>query len=191
MDKIAEELANGLHIFRSFFFLHFLLCLLKLGRKFAHFIRCFFLRVGCFFRSAFILALTSFALLLLTVVPVTIVQPLVDSEPGGGLWLFGATLLAFVAVAAWAVWGPDRGTPDGAGEAILDLRLAFATRLAIHLVFLVALLWLGVTGGARVLLLVALLMLFAELPLGMIVNGRRRAAPGSASPSPLAAAPPE
>lgn len=133
----------------------------------------------------------AFALLLLTMVPFTIVKPLVDSEPGGGLWLFGATLLAFVAVAAWAVWGSDRGTPDGAGEAILDLRLAFATRLAIHLVFLVALLWLGVTGGARVLLLVALLMLFAELPLGMIVNGRRRAAPGSASPSPLAAAPPE
>lgn len=133
----------------------------------------------------------AFALLLVALVPFTVVKPLVDNEPGGGLWLFAATLVAFAAVAAWAVWGSDRGTPDGAGEAILDLRLAFATRVAIHVVFLVALLWLGVAAGAPVLLLVALVMLFAELPLGMLVAGRRRAARGSANPSPIAVAPPE
>ena len=115
----------------------------------------------------------AFGLLLLTMVPFTVVKPLVDSEPGGGLWLFGVSLLAFVAIAAWATWGSDRGTPDGAGEAILDLRLAFATRLAIHAVFLIALLWLGLAVSAPVLLVVALLMLAAELPLGIVVGGRR------------------
>ena len=125
----------------------------------------------------------AFGLLLLTMVPFTVVKPLVDSEPGGGLWLFVASLLAFVGVAGWAVWGPDRGTPDGAGEAILDLRLAFATRLAIHLVFLVALVWLGLAVSAPVLLAVALLMLAAEVPLAQLVGSRgprgaeRRAAP--------------
>ena len=114
----------------------------------------------------------AFALLLLTMVPFTVVKPLVDSEPGGGLWLFAASLLAFVAIAGWAVWGSDRGTPDGAHDAILDLRLAFATRLAIHLVFVVALLWLGLAVSTPVLLGVAVLMLAAELPLGMLARGR-------------------
>jgi hypothetical protein len=114
----------------------------------------------------------AFVLLLIAMVPFTVVKPLVDSEPGGGLWLFAAFLLAFAALAGWAVWGPDRGTPDGAGEAILDLRLAFATRVAIHLVFLVALLWLGLAVSAPVLLVVALFMLAAELPLGMLVTSR-------------------
>jgi len=114
----------------------------------------------------------AFGLLLLTMVPFTVVKPLVDSEPGGGLWLFAAFLIAFVGIAGWAIWGSDRGTPDGAGEAILDLRLAFATRLAIHLVFLVALLWLGLALSAPVLLAVALLLLGAELPLGLLVASR-------------------
>jgi hypothetical protein len=114
----------------------------------------------------------AFALLLLTMVPFTVVKPLVDSEPGGGLWLFAASLLAFVAIAGWAVWGSDRGTPDGARDAILDLRLAFATRLAIHLVFVVALVWLGLAVSTPVLLGVAVLMLAAELPLGMLARGR-------------------
>ena len=120
-----------------------------------------------------LIPIPAFGLLLLTMVPFTVVKPLVDSEPGGGLWLFAVSLLSFVALSAWAVWGPDRGTPDGAGEAILDLRLAFATRVAIHLVFLVALLWLGLAVSAPVLLVVALLMLAAELPLGMLAGGRR------------------
>ena len=119
----------------------------------------------------------AFALMLLAMVPFTVVQTLVDSEPGGGLWLFAVALLAFVAIAGWAVWGSDLGTPDGAGEAILDLRLAFAIRLAIHLVFLVALLWLGLAVSAPMLLVVALVMLAAELPLGLAVSNRRGIGP--------------
>jgi len=114
----------------------------------------------------------AFALLLLSILPFSILKPLVDTDPGGGLPLFAVALVAFVAIAAWAVWGPDRGRPDGAAEAILDLRLAFATRLAIHVVFLVALLWLGLAIDAPMLLLVAVLMLAVELPLGLVVGAR-------------------
>jgi Carotenoid biosynthesis protein len=132
----------------------------------------------------------AFGLLLLTMVPFTVLKPLVDSEPGGGLWLFAVSLLAFVAIAAWATWGSDRGTPDGAGEAILDLRLAFATRLAIHLVFLVALLWLGLAVSAPVLLVVALLMLAAELPLAMLAAGRGARTSSRPESRPVVAMPP-
>ncbi|MDQ2673114.1 MAG: carotenoid biosynthesis protein [Chloroflexota bacterium] len=114
----------------------------------------------------------AFGLLLLSILPFSLLKPLVDTDPGGGLPLFAAALAAFVAIAAWAVWGPDRGRPHGAAEAILDMRLAFATRLAIHVVFLIALLWLGLATDAPMLLLVAVLMLVAELPLGMLVGAR-------------------
>jgi len=79
-------------------------------------------------------------------------------------------------VSAWATWGPDRGESDGASEAILDLRLAFATRLTIHLVFLGALIWLGLAVTEPILLLVALSLLLAELPLASLVRGRHAGA---------------
>jgi hypothetical protein len=115
----------------------------------------------------------AFVLLLLWIVPFTLAKPLVDPSPGGGLLLFWPTLAAFVALAAWGVWGSERGRPDGAADAILDLRLAFASRAAIHLVFLVALVWLGLPATAPVLLAVALVMLAAELPLGALVAARQ------------------
>ncbi|MDQ4035955.1 MAG: carotenoid biosynthesis protein [Chloroflexota bacterium] len=117
----------------------------------------------------------AFALLLAGLVPFTILQPLVDPAPGGGLALFALTLLAFVAVSVWAIWGPDRGQPDGAAEAILDLRLAFVTRVAIHVVFLIALFSLGLANTDPMLLVVALLLFAAELPLGYLVSSRRAA----------------
>jgi len=117
----------------------------------------------------------AFGLLLLSLVPFTILKPLVDPTPGGGLGLFAITLAAFVAISAWGIWGPDRGRPDGAKDAILDLRLAFATRIAIHVVFLAALLWLGLATTAPVLLLAALVFLLAELPLAWLVTERRGA----------------
>ena len=124
----------------------------------------------------------AFGLLLAALVPFTIVKPMVDSAPGGGLGLFAVALAAFVAVAAWGVWGPDRVAPDGAGVAILDLRLAFATRLAIHLVFLLALLWLELATTAPILLVAAVVFLLAEIPLGWLVAARREgtAVPGEA-----------
>jgi Carotenoid biosynthesis protein len=115
----------------------------------------------------------AFGLLLAAIVPFTILKPMVDPAPGGGMGLFAITLVAFVVVAAWGVWGPDRVVPDGAAIAILDLRLAFATRVAIHLVFLGALLWLGLATATPMLLVAALAFLVAELPLGWLVASRR------------------
>ena len=125
--------------------------------------------------------LPAFVLFLFCLVPFTIVKPLVDSTPGGGLLPFVITLVGFVGVAAWGVFGPNRGTPDGAANAILDLRLAFATRIAIHGFFLVALLLLGLAASEPVLLGVALALLAAELPLAMLTLRRRQIGRRSAS----------
>jgi hypothetical protein len=114
----------------------------------------------------------AFAVLTVSIGAFAAVKPLVDTDPGGGMSVFWVVLAAFVAVSAWAIWGSDRGRPDGAADAILDLRLAFATRVAIHLVFLGALLWLGLATSAPVLLGVAVLMLAAEWPLARLVTAR-------------------
>ncbi|MGH3076175.1 MAG: hypothetical protein ACRDQC_14655, partial [Gaiellales bacterium] len=85
-------------------------------------------------------------------------------------------LAAFVAISAWAIWGPDRVAPDGGGPAILNLRLALGIRVAIHGFFLVALIVMGVAWQLPVLLAVSLLMLGAEWPLGRLAQGRHLAA---------------
>ncbi len=115
--------------------------------------------------------LPAFALLTASIGAFAFVKPLVDDDPGGGMPVFWAVLIAFAAIGAWAVWA-DRGEPDGASEAILDLRLAFASRVAIHLVFLAALLWLGLAVSEPVLLVVAVALLLAELPLASLVRAR-------------------
>jgi hypothetical protein len=114
----------------------------------------------------------AYGVLLVGLGPFIIVKPMVDSAPGGGLPLFAITLAVFCALAAWAVWGPDRDAPDGQKNAILDLRLALATRVAIHLFFLGGLLYLGLASQLPVLLFVALLLLAAELPLALLVRSR-------------------
>jgi hypothetical protein len=116
--------------------------------------------------------LPAFAVLIASIWVFAVLKPIVDPDPGGGLLIFWVALAGFVAISAWAIWGPDRGRPDGASEAILDLRLAFATRIAIHLVFLAALLWLGLAVTAPVLLVVALAMLAAEVPLSRLTHAR-------------------
>lgn len=120
--------------------------------------------------------LPAYAVLLVGLLPFIALKPLTDSAPGGGLHLFAITLVAFGAVAARGVWGPDRGVPDGQGTAILDLRLAFLTRVAIHLFFLGGLLWLGLATELPILLVTALVLLAVELPLARLVQARLRAA---------------
>ncbi|HEX2141333.1 MAG TPA: hypothetical protein VHK28_03505, partial [Candidatus Limnocylindria bacterium] len=116
--------------------------------------------------------LPAFGLLLAGLLPFIWLKPLTDDSPGGGLALFALTLAAFCAISAWAVWGPDRGTPDGQRMAIVDLRVAFATRLAIHLFFLGGLFALRLHAELPVLLGVALVLLAAELPLAALVHRR-------------------
>ncbi|MGI8658857.1 MAG: carotenoid biosynthesis protein [Candidatus Limnocylindria bacterium] len=119
----------------------------------------------------------AFVILLLSLVPFTVVKPIIDPAPGGGLVLFAIALAAFTAVAAWAVLGPDRGVPDGSKTAILDLRLAFATRIAIHVFFLAALVVMGLATREPVLLLTAIALLAAEAPLGYVTVKRHAARP--------------
>jgi hypothetical protein len=115
-------------------------------------------------------------LLLAGLVPFSILRPMVDSHPGGGLWLFGVAMAAFLAISAWGVWGPDRIRPDGEGLAILDLSLALGTRVAIEGFFLVALVLMGGVTAYPVLLVAALLLLAVEVPLGRLVHARHRQA---------------
>jgi len=114
----------------------------------------------------------AFVLLITSIVPFAAVKPLVDPSPGGGMLLFALTFAAFLAVAAWGVFGTDRGRPNGDAVAIVDLRAAFVTRLAIHLVFLGALLAFGIATQEPMILVVALVLLAAEVPLAWLTERR-------------------
>jgi hypothetical protein len=114
----------------------------------------------------------AFVILTLAITPFALLKPIVDPAPGGGGIMFVLTLVAFAAVAARGVFGPGRDAPNGQRTAIIDLRLAFVTRVAIHGFFLTALLVLGVAFELPVLLIVALGFLAAELPLAALVRAR-------------------
>jgi hypothetical protein len=114
----------------------------------------------------------AWVILLAGLVPFAILRPMVDAEMGGGLSLFAIALAVFVGVAAYGVWGPDRIRPDGQGLAIVELGLALAIRVAIHGFFLVALVLMGGVTEYPVLLIVALVLLAAEVPLGRLVHAR-------------------
>ena len=118
--------------------------------------------------------LPAFALLLVGLVPFIAVKPLIDDTPGGGGVPFLVTLAGFALVSAWAIFGRDRAQPNGERMAILDLRLAGLTRVAIHCYFLGALLVMGLATQLPVLLGVALLLLGAEVPLSWLVARRHQ-----------------
>ena len=120
--------------------------------------------------------LPAFGLLLSGIVPFAILRPIEDPAPGSGVLIFGAVFAIFLAVAAWGVFGPDRVAPDGQRTAILDLRLALGTRVAIHGFFLTGLVLIGAAAKVPVLLVAALVLLAAEWPLGRLVHARHAAA---------------
>ena len=126
--------------------------------------------------------LPAFGILLLGLVPFTVIKPIFDSQRGGGLWLFAITLVIFAAIAAYGVWGADRHAGNGARIAMLDLRATFVTRLAIHIVFLVALSALGLATGEPMLLVVAVAMLVLEWPLGSLAHARSSPRPAGRGP---------
>ena len=126
--------------------------------------------------------LPAFAILLVGLVPFSILRPIVDPKPGGGLAMFAVTLLAFSAIAAYGVWGLDRAPPDGAGRAMLDLRMAFASRIAIHLFFVAALFVMGLATRLPVLLAVSFAMLIVEAPLAWVIRLRHNEPSPAAEP---------
>jgi hypothetical protein len=117
----------------------------------------------------------AFGLLLAGIVPFAVVHPIVDPRPGGGMILFLVVLAAFLAIAAWGVWGPDHTRSHGERLAILDLGLALGTRVAIHGFFICALVLIGAAWKLPVLLIVAVTLLAAEWPLGRLVHARHTA----------------
>jgi hypothetical protein len=140
-----------------------------------------------------LMPIPAYVILLAGLVPFAILRPIVDPQRGGGLWLFAVALAGFVALAAYGVFGPDRPRPNGERLAIVELRVAFASRVAIHLFFLGALVALGLAPSVPVLVAVAVGLLAAELPLAWLTQRRharamlpatsptaRRSAPGPA-----------
>jgi hypothetical protein len=127
--------------------------------------------------------LPAYAILIAGLVPFIILQPRLEPGHGEGLGIFAVTLALFAGVAAYGVFGRDRVPPDGAGNAILDLRLAFLSRLAIHGLFLAALLVMGLQTSVPILLLVALALLAAEAPLAWLVQSRLAASDARPAPS--------
>ncbi|HEX9610161.1 MAG TPA: carotenoid biosynthesis protein [Candidatus Limnocylindria bacterium] len=115
----------------------------------------------------------AFGILLLSLLPFTTLQPMIDPTPGGGMLLFLVTFTVFLGATAWGVFGPDRGPANGETAAILDLRLTFLTRAAIHLFFLAALFVSGLALGLPVVLAVAAVLLAAEVPLAWLAAARR------------------
>ena len=133
--------------------------------------------------------LPAFGLLLSGILPFAILRPIEDPTPGSGVLIFTSVFAVFLAISAWAIWGPDRGTPNGQRNAILDLRLALGTRVAIHSFFLTGLVVMGLALQLPVLLGVALGLLLAEWPLGRLVHARLGEATGeSRQPIPDATA---
>jgi hypothetical protein len=122
----------------------------------------------------------AFGLLLAGIVPFAVLHPIVDPRPGGGLLIFGVVFAAFLAISAWGVWGTDRIWPDGEGLPIVDLGLALGTRVAIHGLFIIALVLIGAAWELPVLLVVAVVLLAAEWPLGRLVHARHTAAHAAA-----------
>jgi hypothetical protein len=124
--------------------------------------------------------LPAFGLLLMAIVPFAVLHPIVDPRPGGGMVLFAAVMVVFLAIAIWSVWGSDRTHADGEGLAILELGLALGIRVAIHGFFIAALVLIGAASELPVLLIVALALLAAEWPLGRLVHARHTAAHAAA-----------
>ena len=132
----------------------------------------------------------AFAILLTSIIPFAMIMELTNAEPGGGLWLFGLTLIVFVAIAGVGTFGSGRQAPDGQAAAIVDLRLAFFTRFSMHGFFLVALLVMGLATAEPVLLLTSVALLVADIGVSRLVDQRRdQAAAQAVSDGPLAAVP--
>jgi hypothetical protein len=114
----------------------------------------------------------AFGILIASIVPYALVSVWTNAPTGGPLWL-SALVIAVVGLVGWrGVFGARRQPPDLRVVAIVDLRLAFFTRLSIQGFFLLALLVMGLAVQLPVLLAVSVGLLTVEFPLALLVNAR-------------------
>jgi hypothetical protein len=110
------------------------------------------------------------------VIPYAYISARTNAPTGGALWLSFLSIGLFAVVAGRGVFGSGRQPPDGQMAAIVDLRLAFFTRLSIQVFFLTAMLVMGVATQLPVLLVTSVFLLAIDLGLPRLVDQRRAAA---------------
>jgi hypothetical protein len=132
----------------------------------------------------------AYAILIASIIPYAFISARTNAPPGGALWLSFVSIGLFVMVALRGVFGTGRQPPDGQMAAIVDLRLAFFTRLSIQGFFLLALLIMGFATQLPVLLIVSVALTTVDVWLSRLIDQRRAAAglaPARAVLAPVAA----
>lgn len=114
----------------------------------------------------------AFVILIGSIVPYALISVWTNAPTGGPLWLSAVAIGLFFAVAWRGVFGSRRPPPDRRVVAIVDLRLAFLTRLSMQAFFLGALLVMGFATRLPVLLATSVGLLIVEFPLVQLVNAR-------------------
>ncbi len=118
----------------------------------------------------------AYAILIASILPYAFISARTNAPTGGALWLSFLCIGLFGVVAAYGVFGSGRQPPDGQSAAIVDLRLAFFTRLSIQVFFLTALLAMGIATQLPVLLVASVTLIMGDLWLSRLVDQRRAAA---------------
>jgi hypothetical protein len=132
----------------------------------------------------------AYAILIASIIPYAVISARTNAPTGGALWLSFVCIGLFVMVALRGVFGPGRQPPDGQMAAIVDLRLAFFTRLSIQGFFLLALLIMGIATELPVLLVTSVVLILVDVWLSRLIDQRRAAAglaPARAVLAPVAA----
>jgi hypothetical protein len=120
----------------------------------------------------------AFVILIGSIVPYALISAWTNAPTGGPLWLSAVAIALFFAVAWRGVFGSRRQPPERRVVAIVDLRLAFLTRLSMQAFFLGALLVMGFARQLPVLLATSVGLLVVEFPLVQLVNARLAEAAG-------------
>jgi len=118
----------------------------------------------------------AYAILIASIFPYAFISVRTNAPTGGPLWLSFLCIGLFAVVAARGVFGSVREPPDGQIAAIVDLRLAFFTRLSIQVFFLTALLVMGVAAQLPVLLVASVILIAGDVWVSRLVDQRRAAA---------------
>lgn len=132
----------------------------------------------------------AYAILIASIIPYALISTWTNAPTGGALWLSFVCIGLFVMVALRGVFGTGRQPPDGQIVAIVDLRLAFFTRLSIQGFFLIALLIMGIATELPVLLVTSVVLILVDVWLSRLIDQRRAAAglaPARAVLAPVAA----